>query len=82
MNACYETWAVEAHKVAASELGVATDIELRIDGCSSHGADCILAPDGFAIVVRYLQLFNNGNLGRGSGGRLGCCRGRCRRGKS
>lgn len=63
MHACCKTWAVEAHEVALSELSVATNVELRIDGFSSDGADGVLRPDGFAIVVWLLQLFDDWKLG-------------------
>lgn len=64
MHACRETWAVEAREVAVSELGVATNVELRIDVLSFHGTDGVLGPDGFAIVAWFLQLFDNGKLGQ------------------
>lgn len=53
VHACCKTWAVEAHEVARVELGVATNVKLRIDGIFSESTDTdgVLRPDGFAIVV-------------------------------
>lgn len=64
LHASCETWAVEAHEVAVSELGVATNVEVRIDVFSFHVAGVVLGPGGFTIVVWFLQWFGNGKLGQ------------------
>ncbi len=58
VHACCKTWAVEAHEVASSKIGVATNAKLRIDGITSEGKgmDGVLRHDGSAIVFWWQQL--------------------------
>lgn len=69
MHACCKNWAVEAHEVALVEIGVATNVELRIDSFTTECTDLdgVLRPDGFAIIVWLRQPPYHWKLGRRGG---------------